>query len=268
MGTSTGYGGSAGAKPVRDPIRQWIEGAGGGGPGGGDGNGDPDDIPRPDDVPRPDDERPGWPPRLPAPPPVLKSLAALGSLLAGAGAGARGRGGGGVGGRSTSKAATSGGLAASAGYGSRGGPDQLQAFADHTLRPEELEGLSPMEQAFRIKEAAAPDGEQLDDDEINQANCNFAIWIVEQGPGIAPDDVVRHWVLEYIWVVWQREIGQVLCELDAQQRQNREEQMKAVLENRMALTDIDMDGVTAADFQRAIERALDTLAAIFGTEQP
>ena len=172
-----------------------------------------------------------------------------------------------AGGRNTRKVARSGGLAASAGYGSRGGADQTQAFADHTLQPADLEGLGPMEQAFRIKEAASPDGEQLDDDEINQANCNFAMWIVEQGPDIAPDDVVRRWLVEYVWVVWQREVGNDLNGLDARQRQRREEQMKAVLENRMAIAEIDLNGVTAADFQKAIEEALGTLGAIFGTEQ-
>lgn len=43
--------------------------------------------------------------------------------------------------------------------------------------------------------------------------------------------------------------------------------MRTVLENRMALTRIDMDGVTSADFQAAIQRALDTLDNIFGTDQ-
>ena len=266
MGTSKGYGGSAGAKPVRDPIREWIEGAEDGGSGGrGDGG---EDQPRP---PRPDDDLPGVP-RLPTVSPrVLRSLAALGGLFASGAAGGRsGSGGGGrvAGGRNPTKVARSGGLAASAGYGSRGGPDQQQAFVDHALQPADLAGLGPMEQALRIKEAAAPDGEQLDDDEINQANCNFAMWIVEQGPGIAPDDVVRRWLVEYIWVVWQREVGNELNGLDSKQRQRREEQMKAVLENRMAIADITLDGVTPADFQQAIQEALETLEVIFGTEQP
>lgn len=264
MGTSKGYGGSAGAKPVRDPIREWISSIGTGEGDGGDGG---EDQPR---LPMTDDDRPGVPTSPPPPPQVLRSLAALGGLFAAAatGGGAGARGGGRVaGGRDTRKAARSGGLAASAGYGSRGGADRQQAFSDHTLQPENLEGLGPMQQAFTIKEAAAPDGEQLDDDEINQANCNFAMWIVEQGPGIAPEDVVRRWVVEYVWVVWQREVGNDLNGLEARQRQRREEQMKAVLENRMAIADIDLRGVTPADFQQAIQEALETLEAIFGTEQ-
>lgn len=263
MGTSSGYGGSAGAKPVRDPIQQWIgEPAGHGPDNGGDSDGTPSDVPPPET------DRPSPGPGPPVPTRVLQSLSALGRLLAGTGgAGGGGGGGGGVGGRDTRKAAVSGALAVSAGYGSRGGADQQQAFFEHNLRPEDLDGLGPMEQALRIKEGAAPDGDRLDDDEVNQANCNFAIWIVEQGTDVAPDDAVRRWLVEYTWIVWQRETGQMLCELDAQQRRSREGQMRAVLENRMALTAIDMDGVTPADFQAAIQRALDTLDSIFDTNQ-
>lgn len=195
MGTSSGYGGSAGAKRVRDPLSATPAGK--------------------------------WSTEA-----ARESLDALMRVLTRAGTGVR----------STSRAAECGGRAASTWWSSRG---------------EDRAGRSGMERALPIKKAAAPHGHQLDDDEISQANCDFALRIVNQKADVAPEEVVRRWLIEFIWVVWQRETGQLLGELGAD-RQEREQAMKGELEQRIRSAKIDIDR-GEPNFKQAIERALHTL---------
>ena len=279
MGTSGAYGGSAGFGPVRDPIAEWV--------GGGD-------LPSPGDRPpeaKDGDTAPGSPPAAspPIPPQVLKSLESLGRSLSsgiasptGAPArprvhGARSGGGGGgamraTGGRSRTRASASGGAAAAAGYAAGAGGGVAEPGVN--LTAEDFAGLSTMQKAAKIVAVAAPgpreEGESaFHDDEIRRANGDFAHWVVMQDGPVSAEDLVRAWVGCYVWVIWQREVGHVLRQMDdPQEMENREKEMRAALDARMGGLNVKTTGVTAEDFQQVIAACIESLDRVFGTDSP
>lgn len=279
MGTSGAYGGSAGFGPVRDPIADWIDGGGaGGGSPAGDGPADGDGQPAPPN---------GGPGRTP--PAVQESLRELGRILSRGGSSGAGRapgrpavrnrstgGAGGsarsTGGRSRARAASAGGSAVSAGYAARSGAAIPIPGID--LTAEEFADLSPWEQAARIVDAADPAGPREDgespfhDDEIRQANSEFAIWLVKQSGPVTSDALVRRWLVAYIWTVWQREVGEKLRQMDdPADMRLREDEMRVSLEANLAGMDVPTTGVTPAAFREVIDRCLHSLELVFGEDE-
>ena len=156
-----------------------------------------------------------------------------------------------------------------AGYAARGGAGIPVPGVD--LTAEEFVGLSPWQQAARIVDAADPAGGRGDgespfhDDEIRQANSDFAIWVVNQPGPVAPDALVRRWLVAYVWTVWQREVGHNLRAMDDPvEMRHREEEMRVTLEANLARMDVPTTDVTAAAFQGTIDRCLDSLERVFG----
>lgn len=272
MGTQGDYGGSSGWKPVRDAIEDWVSQPDAGpGDAGAAGGGDVEAAPVENALP--DHQGEEQPPPEAAPSPArrhtapLASLRELGQRLSDAGRGGGARGGTAAGrsggGRSIRRAASSGGAAAAAWYGARA--RDPRAFEGTGLVLGDLEGLSPMRQAYRIVESASPRGAGLQDDEIRSANAAFAALCTEQEGTLDPVWIVRAWVTEYVWKVWIREVGALIR---GDGGLAREKEMRATLEARMQLVAFDPVGVNASAFAAAIRRALASLRSVFGSDAP
>ena len=125
----------------------------------------------------------------------------------------RSAGGGspGGGGRSRARAASVGGrLASGVAALRRGNAAELASLG---LDLDELRALDdPLQQAQRLMEAAMAGAPQtIEDDELRTAAGRTAIWALEDGersPEV--EDVIRHFVTEYVYEVILTEIGVVL----------------------------------------------------------
>lgn len=268
MGTSGAYGGSPGWDGVRDQTNDWI-GTNPSPSGGGNSGGD---RPAPAEGPPPSDAspaplRPFLDPRVVG---ILQQIGrVLGSTISAGSEGGRGRaaggtGGGGGGGRSRSGASASGGAAAAGAYGARAG--EGASVADLGLTLADLEGLSPYQRAKRIVDAASGPGALVDQSEVRQVNAEVVLWCLTQEEQPSPADVVRRWVLEYVWQVWLTEVGGELRDgtRDGKDSFQLERLVRSTLEASMGSVSLPPDGVRAMDFQNAIEQLIGRLERIFG----
>lgn len=272
MGTSGAYGGSAGARNVRDRTRDWIGsgGAAGGGAGGGEAPSPAPSIPSPPPEPPTADRPP--PPRPTVPPALGKVISSLSALLANGGVGGGGSGGAGGGGdsfggsggrRGAARAARVGGRALGGAYGARTGG--AAAVAELGLDLGELRGLSRYEQAKRILDAAlGPKGDVMDS-ELRKTNAEVVLWALNEETAPTAVDLANRWVVEYVWQTWITESGPLLQGLGAN-RARVEEEMRAALEATVTARALPDDrALMAADFTEAITSALESLRRISGT---
>lgn len=217
MGTANSFTGSGGAwNGAGDDLEDWLDSLPDAPPGDDEEAARPDSPQPGDDHPPPTDPEPGAPP--PALAPVLRGVAR--ALRAGSGRsdgpGATGgvgrpRGGGGngwSGGRRSGAVAGRVGGRAAAGVAAlrAGDADGLRALG---LDPGELDSLpSDYAKAARIAEAAAEGSPtSLQDEELRKAAAATAIWGLQQPAPLAPDDLVRRFVEEYLYRVITVELG-------------------------------------------------------------
>jgi hypothetical protein len=173
-------------------------------------------------------------------------------------------GGGGRGRRAVGRASASGGAASAGAYGFRVG--DAGVLADLGLGLEELQGLSPYDRAKRIVDAASGPAASIDEAEIRQVNADVVLWSLEQEEPPEPAEVVRRWVVEYVWQIWLTEAGGQLRDgtRDGKDTLALEREVRSTLEASMSSVALRPDGLRAEDFRNAIEQLLGRLERIFG----
>lgn len=274
MGTSGAYGGTPGWNDSRDDTRDWLD-AEPSSPISGDEGSDPDndDIREDGDIGDNEaDPEEMIPIREPGEidPAIARMLAGIAGRLASTIAAGSGGRSGDLRGGSASRAgggragaASSGATAIAGAYGLLSG--NADALGDAGLRMDELEGLSPFEQARRIVEAASRTSALIEDGEIREVNANFVWWALQQEGEASPIKLLKRWIIELVFRTWLTETGSVLR--DGKRRgvdpHLREQEAMATLEVAANRIDLSIDGVRATDFQRAIIELLGMLNRIF-----
>ena len=260
MGTSGSYSGSGG-KPGRDlrrEIGRWLDGL----PTSAPSETEPADQSR-------------------YQPPVRIAHRAIGLFHpriasesgggGGAGGGARG-GGRRVGGaqRSIVRAARSAGRAAAGAYAF--GTANREVLSDLGLDYDDLRALNdPLEVSRRIVEAACgPRSEStIDHEEQRWVAAKIAVWVFEEHEADRlpqPDEIARKAIAFIIFEAMASEAGEMINGGDRPDwtvARSEEELLEAaeVLSQRAELS---VDGVTNAEFARAVEDGIETLREIYG----
>lgn len=273
MGTSSAYGGSVGWNGARRDTSDWldtvprspVDGTG----GSGDGQPPPNHLPTDDLPPSPEDRPPS---RID--PLIARILAGVVSRLAadvvGASGGGARRGGrertGGDGRSRRGRAGASGGAAVAGAYGLRSG--DAAALRDVGLMLADLDGLSPFEQARRIVEASSGPTALIEQDELREVNANFIWWSIEHGEDASPADLIRAWVIEFVYRTWLTEAGSLLRDgtRNGATTHALEREVRVTLEAAASHVRLPTDGLRAADFEAAIGQLLGMLARIFRRE--
>ena len=275
MGTSGAYSGSKGWSDIPNDTQDWLDNRPSG-PGEGEGSAADEEIPV-DEEPAPEEQVPAEeaPEETPGvmDPAIAKILHGVTSRLAeavgstsGTTSGSGGRGGtsrGGSGGGRRSSSATSGGAAIAGAYGvtSR----SSDALEDVGLTLDELEGLSPFEQAQKLVSAASETSATIAEQEIREINAKFILQVLDEDESPSPEQLVKAWVTEFVYRVWLTEAGPVLRDgtRDGARTRSLEQEVRVTLEAAVSGMDLPTNGLRAADFQRAVQNLLGKLARIF-----
>ena len=305
MGTSGSYGGSAGRdwSELRQDLADWLDTLPGGpdetaddgsdetddhgqdeaGDDGRDETGDGGRDETGDDGP--DDENPpGNPPQDPRDPDpeVLRVLRPLRRAVLAGGAGSGGLGGGGTGGggtggggrspsgtgRSAARVGRVGGRLAAGVTGIRSGnaPGLLAIGLDLA----ELQALDPYRQAQRLLQAATEQGAAttLEEEELHAAASRTAIWALTEGQAPDVDEVIRRFIVEYVYEVFLTEGGAVLRggERDGVAASAAEDRVRDTIVALVRSTPIDRGRLDATGLTNATERVLKDALQIHGTE--
>ena len=285
MGTSGSYGGSGGRdwSELRQDLADWLDTL----PGGPDETGD--DGPDETNDGGPDEtgggeNPPGDSPRDPRDPDpeVLRVLRPLRrAVLAGGGSsgdpGGGGTGGGGTGGggrspsgtgRSSARVGQVGGrlVAGVAGIRSGDAPGLLAIGLDLA----ELQALDPYKQAQRLLQAATEQGAAttLEEEELHAAASRTAIWALNEAQAPDVDEVVRRFIVEYVYEVFLTEGGAVLRggDRDGVAASAAEDRVRDTIVALVRGTPIDRGQLDATDLANATERVLNDTLQIHGTE--
>ena len=256
MGTSGSYSGSGG-KPGRDlrrAIRRWLD--------GGPARTTPDNRPV-----EPSQRQPL----------VRATSRALGLLQSGEGSG---RGGGGVrvgtggGGRAggaqrtAARSARSAGRAAAAAYAYRTG--NREVLSELGLDYDELRALDdPLEVSRRIVEAACgPRSEStIDHEEQRWVAAEIAEWVIEgHGAGELPqpDEIARKAIALIVFEAIASEVGELINRGDRSDWADLDGELREAADVLSQQAELSVDGVTNAEFARAIEEGIETLRDIYG----
>ena len=182
------------------------------------------------------------------------------------------RGGGrGTGGarRSVARAARSAGRAAAAAYAF--GNANREVLADLGLDYDELRALEdPLEVSCRIVEAACgPISEStIDHDEQRWVAAKIAEWVLEEyeaGRPPQPDEIARKAIAFTIFEAIASEAGELVNGTDRQDwaRDWYEQEILDAAEVLSQRAELSVDGVTNAEFARAIEDGIETLRQIY-----
>ncbi|MHA1287447.1 MAG: hypothetical protein ACTSPB_08590 [Candidatus Thorarchaeota archaeon] len=168
---------------------------------------------------------------------------------------------GGRGGRA--KAAKSGGIAIAGAHGLQ--TRNSEVLDDLGLDLEELEGLSPFDQARLIVDLASETSALLEDDEIRKVNAEFVLWALQQEGEITASDLLKFWITEWVYQTWLTEAGSVLRDgrRNGSELRALELEARATLEAATTRIEFSADGVSASDFENAILKYLDILKQVF-----
>ena len=261
MGTSGSYSGSGGrpGRDVRREIGRWLDGL----PTSGPPEKDPGDRP-------------------PIQPPDRVARRAIGLFGPRTGSG-NGDGGGGTavgtrgGGRRTGgaqrsvvRASRSAGRAAAAAYAY--GTANREVLADLGLNYDELRALDdPLDVSRRIVEAACgPISEStIDHDEQRWVAAKIAEWVLEEheaGSLPEPDEIARKAIAFIIFEAIASEAGELITGADRPDWTIdwSEEELREATEVLSRRAELSVDGVTNAEFAKAIEDGIETLREIYG----
>lgn len=276
MGTSSAYGGSPGWEDAQDETESWLDTSPeSGGDEGGGGEGDqeppPGDSPVAEGEPETSPEEGGGAIDPSAASMLASITGRLQGQLSGRSGGGRGGGGGvssggggsGGGGGGRKAAASSGGAAIAGTYGLLTG--DADALGDVGLTMEELDGLSPLQQARRIVNAASPSAALIEDDELREVNARFVWQIISEGDPLSPADLVKTWLTEFVFRAWLTEAGSVLRDGNRSGSATHaiEREARSTLEAAVERLELPSLQVRATDLEGAISRLLGQLTRIF-----
>lgn len=274
MGTSGAYGGTGGAwTGFDDDVGDWVDSLPPAPPRDGpdDGEGDGGDV----------TDRPAVEPS------VADLLRPVGRALRGWGrsGGADGPGGGGAGGgrgggtaggdgggrasggRSRARAATVGGRLAFGIAGLQAGDGE--ALAALGLDLAELRALAdPYRQAQRLLQAAT-DGvpQSLEDDELRVAASRTAVWaLATDGASPSVEDIVRHFVTEYVYEIVLTEAGSALRtgHRDGTAAIDAERRIRTTIAALARGVDVRADGTDRASVTSLVDTVLENTRMVLG----
>ena len=259
MGTSGSYSGSGGrpGRDIRREIGRWLDGLPTNGPPAREPGDRPPHLP-PDRVAR---RAIGlFAPR------IAEGNGGGGGVAVGTRGGGRGTGGAR---RSVARAARSAGRAAAAAYAF--GNANREVLADLGLDYDELRALEdPLEVSCRIVEAACgPISEStIDHDEQRWVAAKIAEWVLEEyeaGRPPQPDEIARKAIAFTIFEAIASEAGELVNGTDRQDwaRDWYEQEILDAAEVLSQRAELSVDGVTNAEFARAIEDGIETLRQIY-----
>ena len=276
MGTSGSYGGSGGRdwRELQQELDHWLDHLPGVGddpsPGDeSDGLRGAEDEPAAENGPDPDsspDERPKDLERLD--PAVLRVLRPLrrGILAGGSGSGdvpsGRESGGGGRSpsgsGRARSRVGRVGGRLAAGISGIRAG--NAAALLALGLNLTELQTLDPYRQAQRLLKAATEEGvaTTLEEDELQVAASRTAIWGITSAEAPNVDEVIRRFIVEYVYEVFLTEGGAILRggQRDGVAANGAEGRVRDTIVALVRAIPIELASLDATDLAGATERVL------------
>ena len=274
MGTSGSYGGSGGRdwSALRHDLEHWLDTLPGGTDESGEGGSD-DENPR------------GEPPRDPRAPDaeVLRILRPLARALLTGSTGTGSSGGGAAGGsralgkgrspsgtgRTSTRVGRVGGRLAAGVTGFRSG-DTLGLLAIG-LDLAELQALDPYRQAQRLLRAATEQSvaTTLEEEEIQAATSRTAIWALTETQGPDIEEVIRRFIVEYVYEVFLTEGGAVLRggERDGVAATAAEDRVRDTIVALVRGTPIDQSRLDPNDLANATERVLNDALVIHGNEQ-
>ena len=273
MGTSGSYGGSGGRdwSELRQDLADWLDTL----PGGQDetGDGGPDDENPPADPPR--DPRDPDPEVVRVLRPLTRAVLAGGGRSGGPGGGGTGGGGTGGGGRSPSGTGRSsarvgrvGGRLAAGVTGIRSG--DASGLVAIGLDLAELQALDPYRQAQRLLQAATEQGAAttLEEEELHAAASRTAIWALTEAQAPDVDDVIRRFIVEYVYEVFLTEGGAVLRggDRDGVAASAAEDRVRDTIVALVRGIPIDRGKLDVTDLANATERVLNDTLRIHGTE--
>lgn len=273
MGTSGSYGGSGGGwGNLREELDDWLDSL----PGAPDADVPPNAEPS---QPTETEDRPGEPDEA-----VLEVLRPLAStLLSGGGGNADGPSGGasiGMGerrvagggrspsgtGRSRARVGRVGGRLA-AGIGALRTGDAA-ALADLGLDLAELRTLDPVRQAQRILAAATEEATAttLEEEELQTAANRIAIWALSEEQAPAVEEIIRRFIVEYVYEVFLTEAGTILRSgaRDGVKAVVAEDRVKATIVALANQVTIDRPGLTPAQLAEVVESVFNQTLQIHG----
>ena len=260
MGTSGSYSGSGGkpGQQLRREIQHWLEGL---------STTDPPEN-------EPADQSRDRPPVRAASRAIglFRPRTASGNGGGGGGAGGGARGGGGrVGGaqRSAVRAARSAGRAAAGAYAYR--TANRDVLSDLGLDYDELRALDdPLEVSRKIVEAACgPRSEStIDHDEQRWVAAQIAEWVLEEqeADGLPqPDEIARKAIAFTMFEAIASEVGELINSGDRPEWtiSLTDEELRDATEVLSQQAELSVDGVTNAEFAKAIEDSIETLREIY-----
>lgn len=265
MGTSGAYGGTPGWNDTRTATDDWLDSITN--PSGAD---DGEDSPE-----NGEESQPAMPvevPLIPSENPLLIGLLrrvarhlsrALQPAGTGGGGGGDGGTGGGRGGNARRRAAVSGGVTIAAIYGLRNG--DATSVGDAGLILADLISLPPFEQARRIVDAVSRTSALVEEAELREVNANFVCWEIQQDSYPSPVELVKQWVIEYVYRAWLTEAGDRLRDgsRDGNSIHALEQEVRVTLEARVSGIELPFDGMRASHFEAAIQTLLGMLTRIF-----
>ena len=197
------------------------------------------------------------------------------AMLAGSGS-SGGLGGGGRGGgrspsgtgRSSARVGRVGGRLVAGVTGIRSG--DAPGLVAIGLNLAELEVLDPYRQAQRLLEAATEQGSArtLEEEELHAAASRTAIWALTEPQAPDVDEVIRRFVVEYVYEVFLTEGGAVLRggDRDGVAASAAEDRVRDTIVALVRGIQIDGDKLDATDLANATERVLNDTLQIHGTE--
>ena len=263
MGTSGSYSGGGGkpGQDLRDRVAAWLDSL--------------PESPPPSDMP--EDQNPYL-----LPPSVVSPATGIFSPQRSPGGGGNGGGtggGGGVGGggrraggaqRSSSSSARSAGRAAAAVFAYRTG--DRQGLADLGLNYDELIALNdPLEVVRRIVDVACGSRSEstIEHEEQRMVAAEIATWVLaeeEGGVALLPDQIARKAIAFIVAEAIATETGELIRagKRPAWVSELAESELRRAIEVDTERAELSVDGVTDAEFAKAIEDGLEKFHAILG----
>jgi len=133
----------------------------------------------------------------------------------------------------------------------------------------ELQALDPYRQAQRLLQAATEQGAAttLEEEELHASASRTAIWALTEAQAPEVDEVIRRFIIEYVYEIVLKEGGAVLRggERDGVAASAAEDRVRDTIVALVRVAPIERGKLDATDLANATERVLNDVLLIHGT---